>query len=202
MISTRTIGRLAAAAVLVATTTVVAFGSPAGAEDPTTTTVDPSTTTEAPTTTLAPDVYPTGSLVDNGDGTVTLTYANVDPNADGGEVKDVYVIFAPTGATCAADPISMVNDETLILSTASSFSNITASPMLIQAGTAVVSIPGFPTNPAVVPSTLPAGTYQTCLYGSSAEDPGFALLSSAPLAISAAPAPAPAPEPVVPAYTG
>jgi len=194
MISTRTIGRLAAAAVLVATTTVVAFGSPAGAEDPTTTTVDPSTTTEAPTTTLAPDVYPTGSLVDNGDGTVTLTYANVDPNPD--NVKDVFVIFAPTGATCAADPESMVNAETLVMSTAEGFSNITASPMLIQAGTAVVSFPGFPAVGEPVPSTLPVGSYQTCLFGTSAD--GYALLSSAALAVGAAPAP----EPVAPAYTG
>ena len=196
MIATRTIGRLAAAAVLVAAATVVSFGSPVGAVGSTT------------TTTLAPDVYPTGSLVDNGDGTVTLTYANVDPNADAGEEKNVYVIFAAANSTCADAVYDMVNGTTLIIST-SNFgvaATATASPMLIQAGATVVSFPGYPTSPNPALSTLSAGEYQTCLYADAGpdSDTGYALLSSAPLAISAAPAPAPAPapEPVVPAYTG
>lgn len=187
MISTRTIGRLAAAAVLVATTTVVAFGSPAGAQDPT-------TTTEAPTTTLAPEVYPTGSLVNNGDGTVTLTYAHVT------EQHNVYVIFAPVNTTCAVDPQTMLTAQTLFLATSPEYSNITASPMLIQAGTAAWSFPGLPTAEGPVESTLPAGSYQTCLYGDTAQD--FGLLSSAAMEVGAVPAPAPAPAPVVPAYTG
>jgi len=195
MIATRSIGRLAAAAVLVAAATVVSFGSPVGAVGSTT------------TTTEAPEVYPTGSLVDNGDGTVTLTYANIDSD----NRKDVYVIFAATGSTCADDVYNMVNGTTLIIST-NNFdvaATATASPMLIQAGATVVSFPGFPTSPNPALSTLSAGEYQTCLYADAGEDPdtgytGYALLSSAPLAISAAPAPAPAPapEPVVPAYTG
>jgi hypothetical protein len=191
MIATRSIGRLAAAAVLVAAATVVSFGSPVGAVGSTT------------TTTLAPDVNPTGSLVDNGDGTVTLTYANIDSSNN----KDVFVIFAAANSTCSDAVYDMVNATTLIISS-SNFGvavTATASPMLIKAGTAVVSFPGYPTSPTPVVSTLPAGEYQTCLYANT-DDPesetGYVLLSSAPLAISAAPAPAPAPEPVVPAYTG
>jgi hypothetical protein len=191
MIATRSIGRLAAAAVLVAAATVVSFGSPVGAVGSTT------------TTTLAPDVNPTGSLVNNGDGTVTLTYANIDSNNN----KDVYVIFAAANSTCAASVYEMVNGTTLIISTNNFGAGVTttASPMLIQAGNAVVSFPGFPTSPTAVLSTLPAGEYQTCLYANT-DDPEsetpYVLISSAALAISAAPAPAPAPEPVVPAYTG
>ncbi len=188
MIATRTIGRLAAAAVLVATVTVVSLGSPAGAEDPTTT-----TTTEAPTTTTteAPVVYPTGSLVSNGDGTVTLTYANSDAG-------DLYVFFLPTSGTCGDDPSTTFRNDMFVLSNSSSLGqSLSPSPMVIGVGAAVVTLPNYPTAFDIVPSTLPEGAYKTCLYASSAE--AYSLLSSAVLEIAPAP---PAPEPVVPAYTG
>ena len=190
MMTKRTVGSLSVAGLLVTAAILVSLGSPAGAAGPTTTTEAPTTTTTA-----APDVYPTGSLVDNGDGTVTLTYADVDSENS----KDVYVIFAASGSVCAADPLEMVSGATLFLTTATGFSNITASPMLIQAGTSVLSLVGYP-FPDPVSTTLPAGDYETCLYAEA--ESGYALLSSAPMAVGVAPAPAPAPEPVAPAYTG
>lgn len=174
MIPMRSFARLVAATALVAAAFIVAPSSPVGAVEP--------------TTTIPPD--PTGSLVDNGDGTATLTYANVE--TEGGRL--LQVVFLPSGASCGASPVASYSVNSLVLT--SQLPDFPASPMLISTATTVLSYPNWPnTLPELV--TLPAGEYATCLY--LTVGPQFELSSSAPITIVGS---APAPEPVTPAYTG
>jgi hypothetical protein len=177
MIPMRSFARLAAATALVAGAFFVVPGSPAGAVEP--------------TTTIPP--VATGSLVDNGDGTATLTYADLDTLSG----RLLNLVFLPSGATCGAAPQDSFSATSLILS--SQAVGFPASPMLISTATSVISFPEWPGSlPKLV--TLPAGDYQSCLY-LSADASGFALTSSARLTIAES-APEPEPEPVAPAYTG
>lgn len=180
MIPMRSFARLAAATALVAGAFLIAPGSPAGAVEP--------------TTTIPP--VATGSLVDNGDGTATLTYADLDT----GSGRILMLVLLPSGATCGAEPQDSFSATSLILS--SQAVGFPASPILISTATSVISFPEWPGSlPA--PVTLPAADYQSCLYIST-DGSEIALTSSAPITIAeSAPEPEPvAPEPVAPAYTG
>jgi len=180
MIPMRTFTRLAAATALVVGAFFVVPGSTAGAVEPTTTTTIPPVAT--------------GSLVDNGDGTATLTYADLDTPSG----RILTLVLLPSGATCGAAPQDSFSATSLILSSqAVGVAGLTASPMLISTANSMLSFPEWPGS-LPVPVTLPAADYQSCLY-LSAEATGFALASSAPITIGGS---APAPEPVAPAYTG
>ena len=88
------------------------------------------------------------SIVDNGDGTATITYSGVtNPPA-------LLVKLLPSGETCPASPPFAA----LTLSTAGG--GLGASPATITAGMTV-------DDPMSGPTPLPAGSYQACLYQSA-----------------------------------
>jgi hypothetical protein len=124
---------------------------------------------------------PSGSIVDNGNGTATATYT--------GDV-DLYLLTA--GSTCP-DPHSGNLNSVYILSTQNPPQQaLAASPALIQVGT-----PAMTSGP---PTPVAAGTYQACMYPSG---PAGALLSGLEVNIGqVAPTTTAGTDPVVPVFAG
>jgi hypothetical protein len=126
---------------------------------------------------------PSGSIVDNGNGTATATYT--------GDV-DLYLLTA--GSTCP-DPQSGNLNSVYILSTQNPPQQaLAASPALIQVGTPAMTGNG--------PRTIAAGAYQACMYPGV---PAGALLSGLEVNIGqVAPTTTTTSgtDPVVPAFTG
>lgn len=148
------------------------------------------------------------SVVDNGDGTMTLTYSNVDLEA--GEFVVVFLFAA--GSTCPADADTAANDPTQpFVLTNSNDLPLPPSPVVIGPGTPAYKLE----FPSFVSATITPADYEVCLYFPSDES-GIASLQQS-LAVSLQePAPTttttvaptttttapPAPKPVTPAFTG
>lgn len=128
---------------------------------------------------------PTGSLTDNGNGTMTVTYAG-----------SVVGFLFPSGSICA-DPLTDPSKASFVLSPmAPPGGQLAASPAVIAVGTPLLGL----VDSTPIPVT--AGSYQACLYETTggADEP---LLSSLAIKLGeVAPAPAPTPDPITPTFTG
>ncbi|MEI7622509.1 MAG: hypothetical protein WCJ88_03045 [Actinomycetes bacterium] len=141
---------------------------------------------------LIPPVFVSASMASNPDGTMTLTYANVD-NADG---RDIDVLLLTGVTSCPTDSgDAYVSPNAKFVVSSNGGEALPASPMLIGPGTSagVLAPPAPPALGVIAP-----GSYLACLYYDAGS--GSALQQS--LAVSLVPAPAPVPEPVTPAFTG
>jgi len=133
-----------------------------------------------------------GSLVDNGNGSVTYTYAG-----DNGECQNNYISVYPAGTTCPLQAPLQSRIGVLMSTAVNSLGTLGASPAFIAAGT-VVTVPGVNFTTA----TLVAGTtYVLCYYNYDwVNFQTFVQALSVTLQNVAPPTP-PA-SPVAPAYTG
>jgi len=126
---------------------------------------------------------PSGSLVDNGNDTATVTYSG-----------DVLVFLLSEGSTCP-DPNTIAGAYEYVLSGDNPpQAALAASPALIEDGTMAMTSGGA--------RAIAAGTYQACMYPSG---PAGALLSGLEVNIGqVAPTTTTAPgtDPVAPAFTG
>lgn len=129
-----------------------------------------------------------GSMVDNGDGSMTLTY-----------VGNVVVFLLPEGSTCASTLVPQ--DEIYILDgdPPVQFGGVGPSPAIISAGTEVMSGSG----PGAVP--IEAGIYEACMYyyGFGSGSPlQQALTVGLGEVVPTTTTTTAADDPVTPAYTG
>ena len=128
---------------------------------------------------------PSGTLTDNGDGTMTVTYAG-----------SVLGYLLQSGSTCA-DPFASLPSSTQFIFTplGPAGASLAASPAVIEVGTTLFK-PGGPQ-----PAPVTAGSYQACLYSGGQVG---ALLSSLAVTIGEVvpTTTVPAGDPVVPAFTG
>ena len=141
------------------------------------------------------------TLVDNGDGSMTVTF---DPVVG---MQEVYLNIYPSGTTCSSNgnPLGRL----YVLSTSPMLPEQMASPATIAAGsTAFIAASGPPTE-----TTIAAGSYEACLYFNSGTA-GTELVQSLAVTLaevtpttSTTTSPestttSPAGDPVVPAFTG
>ena len=126
---------------------------------------------------------PSGSLTDNGDGTMTVTYAG-----------SVLGYLLQSGSTCADGP-QQSGTQFIFTPAGPAGASLAASPAVIEVGTTLFT-PGSPQ-----PAPVTAGSYQACLY-SGGQD--ATLLSSLAVTIGEVvpTTTVPAGDPVVPAFTG
>ena len=123
----------------------------------------------------------TSSFVANGDGTITVTYANADILNS----QNAYLVFLSSTATC---PVAFDGQgpgygfQTEV--------NMPASPAVIGVGSNSITLPSS-ISPTFAP--LPAGVYQVCLY--QPDTLGDMVLKQAQLVTLGA-------EPVTPSFTG
>ena len=128
---------------------------------------------------------PSGSLTDNGNGTMTVTYSG-----------SIIGFLFPSGSTCADPSVGSANADFIFSPQAPAGGQLAASPAVIAVGTPLMGMGG----PTPIPVT--AGAYQACLY-ESLGSPGGALLSSLAVTIGqVTPTTVPTPDPIAPAFTG
>lgn len=139
----------------------------------------------------------TGSLVDNGDGTATLTYS-------GSTATDYIVLLGlPSGTTCTAGSTPPGAMFFLTSSPQATGGGMTASPMTIQTGTSAYSLSVSPPGPV----TVAAGTYNLCVHNYISQQ-GATVLQQLEVTIGSvtptttSTTTAPAADPVTPAFTG
>ena len=101
----------------------------------------------------------TGSMVDNGDGSMTVTWTASAPG------DSVLINFYPSGATCPqmADGVNVsftIEGGTGV----SAVPKLGASPTLLSAGSSVRPWP------PIAPMQIPAGPRVACLYGRDAQN--------------------------------
>ena len=97
----------------------------------------------------------TASMVDNGNGSITVTYSG---NVAGPSGYDVFLTFMTQGSTCPAMPFTQYTYVLSANPVGGSSPNMAASPATVTSGTLVMGSSG-PQGIA-----LPAGLYQACLY--------------------------------------
>jgi hypothetical protein len=136
----------------------------------------------------------TASMVDNGNGTLTLTW-----DANGDFSQFVYFFLFSGLTTCPEEPTSEVFSLTGfgMQSNSDGFgAPLPASPAIIGVGTQAIILPWVPVDMMTPPSQGPitAGQYLACAYTASNGD--VALASSFAMGVGIVP------EPVVPAFTG
>lgn len=133
------------------------------------------------------------SMVDNGNGTMTLTW---NANSDFSQYVFLYLVSGLT--TCPEDPSDLVSIYSGFGMQNDSFlgGGLPPSPAVIGVGTEAVVLPFVLTEEMTPPTVGPitAGQYLACVYTSSDEGP--VLAQSMPMGIGIVP------EPVVPAFTG
>jgi len=125
---------------------------------------------------------PSGSIVDNGNGTATVTYSG-----------NVFITLLSAGSTCADPYVGSASYEYMLSGENPPQAALAASPALIEAGTMAMTNGG--------PAAIAAGTYQACIYPGN----GGALLSGLEVNIGqVAPTTTTTSgtDPVVPAFTG
>lgn len=133
-----------------------------------------------------------GSLVDNGNGSVTFTYAG-----DNGECQNNYISVYPAGTTCPLQAPLQSRIGVLVSEAVSPAGTLGASPAFIAAGT-VVTVPGANFTTA----TLVAGTtYVLCYYNYDWVNFQTFVQALSVTLQNVAP-PTPPTSPVAPAYTG
>lgn len=127
---------------------------------------------------------PTGSMVDQGNGSMVITYTG-----------DIVTMLFDSGTTCPQIYTGQTPARYFLDPTINGPAALGASPVTVSAGTNAMG----PMGPSAVP--IPAGNYQACLY--------FALTGGTTLQQSMAvtlgtPSPSPTPnnDPVVPTYAG
>ena len=112
----------------------------------------------------------TGSMVDNGDGSMTVTWTASAPDS-------VLINFYPSGATCPqfADGINVSFN---ISGGTGSNPALGASPTMLSAGSSVWG------GPPPAPMQIPAGPRMACLYGRDGQNIA-PLLQSLPITFAA-----------------
>ncbi|MBU3700812.1 MAG: hypothetical protein FGM58_02030 [Acidimicrobiia bacterium] len=142
-------------------------------------------------------VYPpiTGSMVDNGDGTLTLTYANASNDYS----QELFLFVLAAGSTCPPDLTTATSlTNFYVLSSQDSFAlfaPLPASPVVVGPGTNMAKFTSITEVPSA--AVLPLTSFQACLFLTTLiEGGGTDILLAQSLAI----APGVAPQP--PVYTG
>jgi hypothetical protein len=137
----------------------------------------------------------TGSLVDNGDGSATITYSGVTVG------DDVVVLGLPSGTTCTAQTGPFNATFFLTTDPQAPGGAMPASPMTIQAGTSA-----FSTGNPPGAMTIAAGTYNLCVQNLISQQSATVVQQLQVTLGSVAPTTttttAPAADPVAPAFTG
>jgi hypothetical protein len=96
----------------------------------------------------------TGTMVDNGDGSMTVTWAVT------GQADAVYLLFYPSGGTCPQSPNPVGTSFSILGGVAIVGVALGPSPTLLSVGSSVRS-GGLPP----VEMQIPAGSFVACLYG-------------------------------------
>jgi hypothetical protein len=134
----------------------------------------------------------TASMVDDGNGSLILSFANA--NADFSQ--SVNLLLLSSGTTCPENPSEVSG---FVLSTQEGL-GLSTSPTVIGVGTLILALPVA----SLELTPLPAGEYFACLY--STVDYDMAVVQSLPIGIrlpTPAPVPTPVPAPVVtPVHAG
>ena len=140
----------------------------------------------------------TGTMVDNGDGSMTVTWAVT------GQMDSVILIFYPSGGTCPQSPNPVGTSFSILGGVAIVGVALGPSPTLLSVGSSVRS-GGLPP----LEMQIPAGSFVACLYGGDGVAPPslsqslaitFAVV--APTTTTTSTTTAPAADPVAPAFTG
>ena len=146
-----------------------------------------------PASTIAIFDQVTASMVDDGNGSLVVTYANLNSDFS----QEIYVVLL-SGVTTCPDAVNPYSDTGFGLQSSMDFPD---SPMVIGVGTSAILLP-LPVGsfePVFAPVT--AGEYLGCLY--TTVDYDQVLFQSLPVSIfPPIPAPIPAPEPATPVFTG
>ncbi len=135
--------------------------------------------------TQAPPTPRNDSIVDNGNGSMTITYDPTSPN------ENMWVSIFPSGTTCASVPASPTG-RVYVLTPDAPYSPIGASPVVVAAGS-----PAMTGVSPYASATIAAGSYQACMYFSL--NGQGTLVQALPITFSEV---APTPDPVAPAFTG
>ena len=139
----------------------------------------------------------TGTMIDNGDGSMTVTWAVT------GQADAVYLLFYPSGGTCPQSP-NPVGASFFILGGVNMVGvALGPSPTLLSVGSSVKG--GLPP----VEMQIPAGSFVACLYGgdgvslpSLSQSLAITFAVVAPTTTTTSTTTAPAADPVAPAFTG
>ena len=143
----------------------------------------------------------TASMVDNGNGSITVTYSGVVAGPNG---FDVVLLFLSEGATC---PVNAYPNPYLFNLYANPMGGgspvMAASPATIGVGTSVMG----PNGPQAIPLTT--GNYQACLYTQDIGPNDYTNAGSLAVTIgqvtpttTTTTTTAPAADPVAPSFTG
>ena len=137
-----------------------------------------------------------GSMVDNGNGSLILTY---DANSDFGQF--VYLFLLSGATTCPTNPEAAFLSDTTGYAFQSGSETLASSPAVITVGTPAIPLP-IPEGTFVIPELVgvAAGQYLACLMATTADD--VALLQSLPVQVAPPSEPVVPVVPVVPAFTG
>lgn len=132
----------------------------------------------------------TASMVDNGNGSITITYAGTVALGD-----NVVVAFRDPSATCSA--YSVVPYLYLMDANGEIGATMPGSPAVVTAGTVAQS------SVSQGPEPIVDGSYRVCVILTDPTNPqGDSLAGDLVVTIGNLQAPAPNPPPVTPAYTG
>ena len=129
------------------------------------------------------------SLVNNGDGSMTITYAPTSGQ------ESVWVSFYPSGTTCPAN--ANPTGRLYVASPAAPSNPLPASPVVMAAN--------FPVSAGQAPNgatTIPAGAYQACMYYNSGQQTVLEQSLVVTLGVVTPTTTAPAGDPVAPVFTG
>lgn len=137
--------------------------------------------------TQAPPTPRNDSIVDNGNGSMTITYDPTSPN------ENMWVSIFPSGTTCASVPASPTG-RVYVLTPDAPYSPIGASPVVVAAGS-----PAMTGVSPYASATIAAGSYQACMYFSL--NGQGTLVQALPITFSEV-APTPTPDPIAPSFTG
>lgn len=142
-------------------------------------------------------VYPpvTGSMVDNGDGSLTLTYANTSAEF----TQELYLLILAAGSTCPPN-LGAASSLTNFYALSSQdsvqlFLPLPASPLVVGPGTTMLKFASLSSVPSV--EVLPLTSFEACLLLTT---PIVGVGTDVLLSQSLRTAPGPAPQP--PAFTG
>lgn len=136
----------------------------------------------------------TASLVDNADGTATVTHSGTAPG------DAVVVLGLPSGTTCTSQTSPFNADFFLSSDAQAPGGAMGASPLTLQVGTPAYKLAG---GPGSGPVTIAAGTYNVCLHNLVGQAQATVLQQLEITFGAVAPTTtAPAVDPVAPSFTG
>lgn len=137
----------------------------------------------------APPAPRSDSLVDNGDGSMTVTYSPAT------QPSSVWVSLFPSGTTC--NPGGVPTGRLFLLGPDIPYNPLSSSPAVVAAGTGAMT--GAQPYGA---TTIAAGSYQACMYFNSGQQTTLEQSLAVTLGVLTPTTTAPAGDPVVPAFTG